>query len=161
MAIVDLEHVRTQVATRVPVRVRWVLNGTPLDFDFSRARSPLQTLESADMSGDIEKEWTRLYLFAEQRFAEGGGASPWIGVHQKNGEVFGLDVERESTAMFFMNSDVDRFIKTFLVFDEALRLGKISLKALSSAATQIDPLGYSKSDWRVLAEYVISNDEEA
>lgn len=163
MIMIDSENIRAQVVTQLPAHVRWRVNETPLDFDFSRARDPLRTFGTIDTNGvgDIEKEWTLLYLFGEQHYAEGGGASSWIGVHKEKGEIFGLDLERESSAMFFMNSNLDKFIKTFLIFDEALRYGKIPFKTLSSKAAQIDPLGFLKSEWQDLADYLISNNEEA
>ena len=54
------------------------------------------------MNGDLEPEWSALDLFGEEDYAEGGGASPFLGVHRSSGKIFGLDVERDSSEMFLL-----------------------------------------------------------
>src|SRR5216117_2705717 len=119
------DYVRSQIAAHLPARVRWLVNRSPLDFDFSRSQRPLQPLLASEVNGDLEPEWSALDLFGEEDYAEGGGASPFLGVHRSSGQIFGLDVERESSQMFLLNSDDDRFIRTFLLFDEVVRAGKL------------------------------------
>lgn len=106
------------------------------------------------VSGPIEAAWTSLRLFGEQDYAEGGGASPFLGVDLDSGEIFGLDVEREKSQMFLLNSDVDRFIQTFLALDGALRLGALRDAQIGQRLRQIDPGAFDRSEWQLLSDYV-------
>jgi hypothetical protein len=131
-----------------------------LDFDFSRAQSPLEPIRRSDLIGEIEDEWLRLYLFGQQRYAEGGGASPLLGVDSTNGEIYGLDVEREtSSATFFLNSGVHEFVQMFLLFDGVLRFRRESVHSIPSVAEAIDSKGFAKSEWRDLAVHLIKRKE--
>jgi hypothetical protein len=123
MADVDAEAIRLQLEARVAIRVRWSLDGVPLMFDFSRALQSLRRLEPSDIGGPLEEGWSALLLFGEYDYSDGGGASGYLGVHEDTGEVYGLDVERSSSPMFFFNSDVDRFIRTFV--DVERRQGRL------------------------------------
>src|SRR5258708_6735495 len=122
----DIESIRLQIVTRLPIRVRWMVKEVPLDFDFSRSEAPLKPVMPSDFNTAtvIEREWTSLQIFGGYDYAEGGGATPFLGVHSESGAVFGLDAELEASQMFFFNSDVDRFIRTFLALDRALGLGR-------------------------------------
>lgn len=154
---IDVELVRLAALQGLPLKSRWMINATPLDFDFGRSQQPLQTLSSSDVNGcDITKEWAALYIFGEDKFAEGGGGSSWFGVHNDTGEVFGLDLERETSPMFFLNSGIGQFVKTFRVFNEALNLGTLALGDLRHSALRADPLSFVNSEWRVLAEHLSS-----
>jgi hypothetical protein len=157
---VDLEFVRAQIELHLPTHVRWLIKGTPLDFDFSRARAPLQPLDVVDLNCDyVLEEWKVLFLFGEQDYAEGGGASPWLGVHRDSGEIHGLDVERDDeSVIFFLNSNIETFIRTFRLFDKAIHLGQVDLDMLLAKAKEIDPRGFRKSEWKDLLEYL--NSEE-
>ena len=156
----DLELIRSEVSSRLPLRTRWLIAGTPLEFDFSRSQRPLKKVYPSDLNGcDIDKEWTALYLFGEENFAEGGGARPWLGVHKDTGEIFGLDIERESSVMFFLNSNITRFVETFRVFNDAIDLGTVAYTAMASVARGIDPLSFDRSEWRVLAGRLSNEDE--
>src|SRR5215471_15351631 len=136
----DIESIRLRIVTRLPVRARWLVNGTPLDFDFSRSQTPLRTITASDVvGGPVEGEWTSLRIFGEEDYAEGGGASPYLGVHSESGEIFGLDVEREMSQMFLLNSDIDRFIQTFLALDRVLRRGEPPDAQIGERLEQIDP----------------------
>jgi hypothetical protein len=151
----DFESIRVRIVTRLPIRVRWLVNGTPLDFDFSRSQSPLRPITASDVvGGPVEEEWTSLRIFGEEDYGEGGGASPYLGVHSGSGEIFGLDVERETSHMFLLNSDVDRFIQTFLALDQALRLGGPPVAQVGERLKQIDPGAFERSEWRLLSDYV-------
>jgi hypothetical protein len=44
-----------------------------------------------------------------------------VTIEGQTGMVFGLDVERDGDAVFFLNSSVSHFIETFRAFDEVLR----------------------------------------
>jgi hypothetical protein len=151
----DIDSIRSQIVARLPVRVRWLVNGTPLDFDFSRSQAPLRSVAACDVvGGPVEEAWTSLRLFGEEDHAEGGGARPFLGVHSESGEIFGLDVEREASQMFLLNSDVDRFIQTFLVLDHALRFGGSLGAQVGERLKQIDPGAFERSEWRLLSDYV-------
>jgi hypothetical protein len=155
MVLVDLEDVRTQVCRVLPQKVRWMVGGNHLDFDFSRAQNPLTTIQPSDLIENIEDQWLRLFLLG-QRYYE-GGASPFLGVDSTSKEIYGLDVEREA-AVFFLNSGVREFIQMFLLFDEAVRLCQKPFHLLPSLASVIDPQSFTKSEWRDLAQYLIKQE---
>jgi hypothetical protein len=75
----NLEQVRLQVASQLPIRVRWLIDGTPDDYNFSRASAPLQPLQESEINGQTDNEWLSLHLFGEEDYAEGGGAQSPIG----------------------------------------------------------------------------------
>ena len=153
--MIDFELVRQEVARRLPARVRWLVRGVPWDFDFSRSRAPLRPVAPTDLNGcSIAAEWTTLYLFGEEDYAGGGGTSPYLGVHRDTGEVFGLDVEREESQVFILNSNVDRFIRTFQKIDELLRRAPVVSGMLSRALMEIDPDAFQHSEWRDFFSYV-------
>jgi hypothetical protein len=53
----NIESIRLKIVTCLPVRVQWMIVGTPLDFDFSRAQIPLKPITDKDIvGGDIEEE---------------------------------------------------------------------------------------------------------
>lgn len=139
--MVDLENARRRVRSELPRRVRWCICGAPLDFDFSRAERALAPLRESEFSGTIEPEWASLFLFGEQDFAEGGGAQPFVGIDRDTGQVWGLDVERESSCLFLYNSDVDAFIRTFSLLDEAFHSGPRPADTLFVQAARIDARG--------------------
>jgi len=93
-------------------------------------------------------------LFGEADFAEGGGASWLIGVHVGDGTVQGLDLERDGSPLFVMNSDVDSFARTFLTFDDPIRLGRIPLASLQSTLKSLDEPSFEQSQWRLLADFL-------
>jgi hypothetical protein len=157
MPSVNLDELRLEVAGRLPVRVRWLLDETPWDWDFSRARQALQPLSDADAETWMEilpEDWRQLYIFGEEAFAAGGGARPFLGVHIQSGEVYGLDVERDDAAAYFLNSSVPAFIDTFLLFDEVLGKRVAATSRLSDRARAADPKGFDRSEWRDAAEHV-------
>ncbi len=157
MTRINLGQARKKVVRALPVRVRWLVEGCPLDFDFSRARCDLRPLADSDTNGfEIPQEWVPLFLFGEQDYAEGGGATPFLGVHADTGQVFGLDAERESEPVYLLNSDIDKFILTFDVFDRALRQGSLPVKQVPCLAEEIDPTAFAVGEWRDLAEAIAS-----
>ncbi len=48
MAEIELEYIRSQIVSRLPIRVRWLVKGIPLDFDFSRSQSLLEPVNASD-----------------------------------------------------------------------------------------------------------------
>jgi len=155
MGLVDLEDVRVKVYQELPRKAPWVVGGSHLDFDFSRAQNPLKPIQPSDLNGNIEDQWLRLFLFGEHYYA--GGASPLLGVDSTSGEIYGLDVERE-TAVFFLNSGVREFNQMFLLFDGVVRLHREPLHLLPSLASAIDPQRFTKSEWRDLADYLLEQE---
>jgi hypothetical protein len=152
----DIESIRLQIVTRLPTRVRWMVKGVPLDFDFSLSKAPLEPVKPSNFNSAtiIEKEWTSLRIFGGYDYAEGGGANPFLGVHSESGAVFGLDAELQASQMFLFNSDVDRFIQTFLALDRTLRLGGRPDAQIAEKLKEIDPGVFGQSEWRSLVDYV-------
>jgi hypothetical protein len=151
---VDLQRIRHTVATELPVRVRWLILGTPLDFDFSRATRPLTRLSKDEVQGSLEPEWQDIFVFGEQSVAEGGGATPFIGVHGTSGTIRGIDLEREGESTYLINSSIESYIATFRLLDRALRLASIPLEDVSIQAATIDPSAFPISEWRHLLDYL-------
>lgn len=151
----DLEYIRSEITKRLPRRVRWLVHETSIDFDFSKARKPLDTVKESDfIAGGSDKKWRVLFIFGEQDVSEGGGARPFLGVHKSTGKIYGLDVERDTSPIYLLNTDIDSFIATLRLFDAALRRHKGDVSALAAAARELDRAAYSRSDWRLLAEYL-------
>lgn len=151
----DIESIRLQVRARLPVRARWLVNGTPLDFDFSRAQTPLRGITAEDIIGGmLEGERASLRIFGEDDYAEGGGAHSYLGVHLESGKVFGLDLERRCSPMFLLNSDIDRFIQTFLALDQALRLDNLDRQQIAGRLNEIDPGAFERSEWRLFFDHL-------
>ena len=154
--LTDIESIRLQIVTRLPVRVRWIVNEVPLDFDFSLSKAPLEPVKPSYFNSVtvIDKEWSSLQIFGGYDFAEGGGARPYLGVHSDSGAIFGLDAELETSPMFLFNSDIDRFIQTFLALDRALGIGGRPDVQIAEKLKQIDPGVFEHSEWRLLCDYV-------
>ena len=155
--MIDIESIRGQIVTRLPARVRWLVDGMPLDFDFSRSKVPLKPITAGDFNSAtvIEKEWTCLRIFGEDHYAEGGGGTAYLGIHSESGKFFGLDVERETSEMFLLNSDVDRFIQTFQALDQVLRPIGLPDAQIRERLKAIDPSVFDRSEWRLLCDYVM------
>jgi hypothetical protein len=100
----------------------------------------------------MEETWASLYLFGEQDYAEGGGAAPYLGIDTITGAVRGLDLD--SSRLFLLNSDIGAFIKTFHLFDEALRLRTSPLNSIAAVASRIDPHAFEQSEWSELVAYL-------
>jgi hypothetical protein len=152
----DIESIRLQMLKRLPGRVRWPVDGTFVDFDFSRSETPLKPVAPCNFNSAtvIEKEWNSLRIFGDYDYAEGGGAHPYLGVHCETGAVFGLDAELLYTsAMFIFNSDIDRFIQTFLALDRALRLGEVP-GPIKERLREIDPGVFERSEWRSFTDHL-------
>jgi hypothetical protein len=68
----DRTAIESTIAAGLPVQARWLIDGTPLDLDFTVGRIGLQRLpdEVLDSSDTASFE---LLVFGEQDFAEGEG----------------------------------------------------------------------------------------
>jgi SUKH-4 immunity protein len=146
----DRKTTETAIVSGLPAQARWMINGTPLDFDFSVAGHGLRRLpDEAIEAGDVEA--SDLLLFGEQDFAEGGGACPWLCVRKRDGSVYGFDPERDKP-MFLLNTSIERFIATFRLLDEHLGSNAELPSDCESRLRAIDPDAYRRSDWRSLVE---------
>lgn len=160
MVSFDLEEVRSQIASCLPIHARWLIRETPLDFDFSRSQRSLQLLSPSDLNGyEVEPDWAYLYIFGEQHFADGGGASAYLGVLRDAGSVFGLDIERTRSPIFFFNSSVRQFIETFRLFENAMAQGEVGLIGLERLLREIDPPCAASSEWQEMGDYLCTDDK--
>jgi hypothetical protein len=150
MAAPDLEPLRAMLAAQLPVRARWLIDETPCDWDFSRAQQPLRPIS---LGADVPALWRGLYIFGEEDYAEGGGARSFIGINAEAGDVFGLDLERDEP-LYVFNSTPQRFIDTFLLFDQALGQKSAAAIGLAARAQAIDPEAFERSEWRDAARHV-------
>jgi len=147
-----VQHARTLIEQNLPLKVTWQITGMSICVDFSRCRDLLKPLQKTDTNSKIEDEWKALYLFGEEDYADGGGAHPWLGVNEDTGKIYGLDIQR-TEPIYFLNTDVEKYIKTFLLFDNVVRQGQSSIEELSKSSRKLDP-AFTKSDWRLLADYL-------
>jgi hypothetical protein len=144
----DIESIRLQIRTRLPIRARWLVRGTPIHFDFSRSETPLKPVMPCDFNSAtiIEEEWTSLRIFGENDYS-------FLGIHWQSCEVFRLDVEQDTSQIFLLNSDIDRFIRTFLTLDRVLGSGGAPAH-IAERLREIDPGAFERSEWRLLSDYV-------
>ena len=148
----ELEAVRTAIVKGMPSRVRWWLDGAPLDFDFCDAASGFRRISNSDIvGGDIEESWRSLLIFGSIEYCDGGGGSPWVALRDSDLSVCGLDVER-SDSVFSFNSSVDGFIRTFILLHDYLSLGQPLPQKVREVAEAIDPGCYLNSEWRDLID---------
>jgi len=155
---INLDNIRKKIVDELPSKIRWYIEGEPLDFDFSWAQFKLDPVSKSFMSCTIEEEWNNLFVIGDQDYSEGGGATPAITVNSNTGEIFGFDVERsKENIIFFINTDIDKYIESFNLFDEVLRAKNIHKSKLENKLRKIDPNGYDKSDWLLLAKHIIAD----
>jgi len=109
----------------------------------------------------LPEDWRQMLVFGEEDFAHGGGASPLVSVHVATGEVFGIDVERERSAAFLLNSSIPAFIDTFLVFDDALAGGGAVSSILRDRVRAADQVAYEKCEWRSLVDDLVDRSDGA
>src|SRR5262252_7044893 len=109
--MIDMESARAQLASSLPVYARWSVRGDALDFDFSRSNAPLRNLTHGDLGCCPGDEMRSLYIFGEEHFADGGGATSFLAIHGTMGTVLGIDPERDTSQLYFLNSNVHAFIR--------------------------------------------------
>jgi hypothetical protein len=100
----------------------------------------------------LPADWQQLFIIGEEHYD--GGASPFIAAHGGTGEVLGLDIERDGTAAYFLNSSVGAFIETFLLFDQVVGSRAAMAAGLTERVRAADPHGYPRSEWRDAVEHV-------
>jgi len=153
----DPKEILAVVDARLPKRVRWLLAGTPLDFEFSVDRYRFQRVSDSDVvGGPVPNEWSECRLIGRYDYAEGGGASPWIAIRESDSFVCGLDIEREGETTFLFNASLDRFIRTFNLLDPYLRAGRVLPANIASQLEALDPEVFPLSDWRKLIASVVA-----
>jgi hypothetical protein len=96
----------------------------------------------------VPADWRKLYLFGAENIAKGGGARPFVGIHVETGGVYGLDVERDTSPLFILNSSVARFIETFLLFENVIGRRTAAAFGLTDRVREADPETFSRSEWR-------------
>jgi len=150
----DPAAILATIDARLPRRARWPILGTPLDFEFSTDRYRLQRVTDRDVvGGPVPEDWCDYGVIGREDYAEGGGASPWIAIRERDGYVCGLDIERDGETTFIYNSSLDRFIATFDLLDKHLRDERLP-SVLSSRVEALDPEAFAVSEWRHLIDYV-------
>lgn len=146
---------RTTIAERLPLRATWIVAGTTLVYDFSRAQRPLAPLPPEAVS-EPDEGWKAaragLLIFGEYDYAEGGGAKPWLGIRQEDGAVFELDGEREEQTSF-LNSSLEQFIATFEALHPFLSAGEALPPAIETTLRDLDSQ-YSASQWQGLVSFL-------
>jgi hypothetical protein len=153
--VADPAAILAMIDARLPRRARWLMRGEPLDFEFSTDRYRLQRVTDGDLvGGPVPEEWSDCGLIGSEDYSEGGGASPWIAIRERDGFVCGLDIERNGEKTFIYNSSLDRFIATFNLLDEHLRDERDLPRDLLSRAEALDPEAFAVSEWRHLIDYV-------
>jgi hypothetical protein len=100
----------------------------------------------------LPPDWRQMLIFGEEDFAEGGGASPLLTVHAQTGVILGLDVDREQSSVFLLNSSIPAFIETFLLFDNVLKAGGTAPSGLRDRIQAVDPESFERSEWRGLID---------
>jgi len=118
-------------------------------------RNPLKTLSAGEIGGwDPPIGSSELLIIGEERIAEGGGASPFATIHRGSGSVFGLDIERTSAPIYFLNSSVAHFIETFLLFDDVVGSCTSPATELATRFRAVEPKAFDKSDWRIAIDAI-------
>jgi hypothetical protein len=69
-------------------------------------------------------------------------------------EIGGLDVERDTSAIYLLNTSVSRFIETFLLLDQVLGQRTASPSGLGARIRELDPEAFARSEWREAVEYI-------
>jgi hypothetical protein len=155
-----MEHDRVAIeatlTSGLPVRARWIIDGTPLDFEFTVGRLGLCSLPGDVLEGG-DAESSELLVFGEWDFAEGGGARPWLCVRERDGWVYGFDPERERP-VFLLNSSVERFVATFRLLNDHLAKNEPLPPDCESRLRAVDREAFPNSEWRLLVESVRSAD---
>ena len=147
----NLKEMQVAIITGLPVHARWMVNGTPLDYDFSDAHQGLH--EPFDCIECSDKERTELLIFGKYDYAEGGGAAPWLCIRKIDGAVVGLDLERENS-IFLLNSSLERFIQTFRFLNEYLGTRLHLPSDVATRMREIDADAYPSSDWNSLVDCI-------
>jgi len=152
---VDIDSIREELLSHLPLTRRWRVRDTTLDWDFSLLQKHLLPISPSNLNQDhIPDEWRQVLLFGICNHSTGGGAVPFYGISATTGEIFALDLERDyGSELNFINSSAQNFINTYLVFDQSLHDFPQSTGGLTDRARATDPDCFDRSEWKSLAEY--------
>jgi len=149
----NLNQIRLELAAGLPLRTRWLIHETTLDFDFARCQNPLVSVDRLMPVGfEPDCRSASLFAFGEQDYAEGGGASPYLVIDRTSGEVLELDLETSNDPIRFLNSSSSTFVLTFAALERAIRLRETPIADLKRQLEAIDFQGFHRSHWRLLVE---------
>lgn len=146
----DCKTTEAFLSSGLPSRARWMVEGEPLDFEFTVGRCGLYRL-SEGVVADTGTAACDLLVFGEQDYAEGGGSRSWLCVRERDGAVYGFDPELEEP-LVLLNSSVPRFVATFQTLDGYLSKDAALPPDCHGRLRGIDPEAYQDSDWRLLVE---------
>lgn len=149
----DLTTAISLVREGLPRSSRWSILGTHMDWTFAgswqRTDSEIFGLDDSALVA------LRPFLvFGGYTFD--GGASPMVGLHETDGTVHGIDVDRGADPVFWFNNSLAAFVETFGLLDSALRSPGGSVPSgLRDNVARIDPVCFERSDWAGLLHAVI------
>lgn len=143
---------RLAITAGLPERARWMIEKTPLDYDFSIGRIGLRHLTHDELD-DGPKKWHELLIFGRDDYAEGGGSSAFLGIRTTDGAVYRLDFERKHP-LFLLNSSIEQFMDTFALLHKYLGQGIPLPSDIKTQLRNVDRKAYPKSEWRLLAEHL-------
>ena len=146
----DREATEAALASGLPYRARWTVEGEPLDFEFTVGRRGLDRPPDA-VTADAGIAASGLLVFGERDYAEGGGSRSWLCVRERDGAVYGFDPELEEP-LLLLNSSVPRFVATFQTLDGYLSNDGALPPDCDGRLRALDPEAYQDSDWRLLVE---------
>ena len=113
---IDRKATEAALASGLPYRARWMVEGEPLDFRFMVCRHGFYTLPDAVIA-NAGTATCELLVFGEQDYAEGGGSRSWLCVRKRDGAVYRFDPEFEEP-LLLLNSSVPQFVATFRALDD-------------------------------------------
>lgn len=141
----DLTTAMTLVMQRLPGSSRWPILGTRLDWTFTPSWQRIDG-EMFGLQGSAAIALRPFLVFGE--YAVDGGASPMVGLHEGDGSVHGIDVERGADPVFWFNNSLAAFVETFRLLDSVLRRAGASVPSdLRDDVASIDPVGFERSEW--------------
>ncbi len=144
--MIDTEQVRQIVLSSLPCKSRWPITDSSLDFSFSHSEVPLRSIEVPDSYKSIDPAWRLLFVFGELGYADWGGEISALCVAARGGQVLGLTSDRDRP-VFQFNRNIEAFVRTFQLLDNAIQSGAICISELVVAAETIDPATFPSSEW--------------
>lgn len=155
----DRKATEAALTSGLPCRARWMVEGEPLDFEFTVGRRGLYALPDAVIT-DADTAAAGLLAFGEQDYAEGGGSRSWLCVRESDGAVYGFDPALEEP-LVLLNSSVRQFVETFKMLDGYLSKDGVLPPDCDDCLRALDPESYQNSDWRLLGECLPRRDPAA
>ena len=155
--VIDLKQVKQVVRNELPPKARWVIAEMYADYDFGDEASSLQPVSEKDFflaGARMPEEWSKLRKFGELDFCEGGGAMPLLTIHEEDGRVYGLQVDREGDEVYLYNSSITHFANIFKLLHPYFSTERKIPSDLAEQVRQADPQSFDQSEWKSLLEYV-------